>query len=78
MSELEIRQIADNSDMIINGYSFTKKGTSISILNLNHPDRAMVISLDGKMLETNMEPIEQMLVLTYWQKNAVLLEDNNA
>lgn len=78
MSDIELKKIADNSDMIINGYSFTKKDHIISILNLNHPDRAMIISPDGKMLETNMEPIEQTLVLNYWQKNSSLVEDNDA
>lgn len=63
MSDIELKKIADNSDMIVNGYSFTKKESIISILNLNHPDRAMIISSEGKMLETNMEPIEQALVL---------------
>ncbi len=31
MSDIELKKIADNSDMIINGYSFTKKDHIISI-----------------------------------------------
>lgn len=28
MSDIELKKIADNSDMIVNGYSFTKKNES--------------------------------------------------
>lgn len=78
MSEQELQRIAEDSAMIINGYAFTKRSDSISILNLNHPERAMLLSREGKMLETNMEPIEQALVLKYWEKNALFMEDEDA
>ena len=29
MSDIELKKIADNSDMIVNGYSFTKKDVSL-------------------------------------------------
>ena len=48
MPEGMIKQIADNAEMIVNGYAFTKKENGfISILNLEHPDCAMVIAKDG-------------------------------
>lgn len=78
MSESEIKQIADQAQMVVGGYSFTKKENVIFILNLEHPDRAMTISPKGKMLETNMDPIEQVLVLKYWEKNASFMEDCDA
>ena len=78
MSEHEIKEIADHAQMVVGGYSFTKKDTVICILNLEHPDRAMTISPKGKMLETNMDPIEQVLVLKYWEKNASFMEDCDA
>ena len=78
MPENELIKIANNAEMIVNGYAFTKKDEGYSVLNLANPDKAMVISNDGKMLETNMEPIEQALVLSYYEKNRVLLEGNNA
>lgn len=78
MPESELMRIADNAGMVVNGYAFTKKGSVISILNLNNPDSAMVIARDGKILETNMSPIEQVLVLKYWAKNSVFMEDTDA
>ena len=78
MPESELVKVASNADMIVNGYAFTKKDGGYSVLNLANPDKAMVISTSGKMLETNMEPIEQTLVLSYYEKNRVLLEDDNA
>lgn len=78
MPENELIKIANNAEMIVNGYAFTKKDEGYSVLNLANPDKAMVISNDGKMLETNMEPIEQALVLSYYEKNRVLLEGDNA
>ena len=78
MHENELIKVANNAEMIVNGYAFTKKDEGYSVLNLANPDKAMVISNDGKMLETNMEPIEQVLVLSYYEKNRVLLEGDNA
>ena len=78
MPENELIKVANNAEMIVNGYAFTKKDEGDSVLNLANPDKAMVISNDGKMLETNMEPIEQALVLSYYEKNRVLLECDNA
>ena len=78
MPENELINVANNAEMIVNGYAFTKKDEGYSVLNLANPDKAMVISNDGKMLETNMEPIEQALVLSYYEKNRVLLEGYNA
>ncbi len=78
MPESELMRIADNAGMVVNGYAFTKKGSTISILNLNNPGSAMVIARDGKILETNMSPIEQVLVLKYWAKNSVFMEDADA
>ena len=78
MSEKELISIADSSDMIVGGYSFTKKGDKVSVLNLNNPSSAMVLLLNGKIAETNMDPIEQALVLRHWQKNSSFLEAENA
>ena len=43
----KIKQIADQADMIINGYAFTREENRIRILNLNNPEKALVISEDG-------------------------------
>ena len=74
MSEKELLTIAENADMVVDGYAFTKVDNFFSILNLNKPTSAMTIFSDGKIIETNMDPIEQALVLSYWRRNAFLLE----
>ena len=38
MSDDELKIIADNADMIVKWYAFTRKEGFISILNLKHPD----------------------------------------
>ncbi len=78
MPESKIEEIANNADMIINNYAFTRKDGTISILNLKHPERAMVISEDGKMLETNMDEIEQVIVLNIWEKDSEYMEATGA
>ena len=74
----KLKEIADQADMIVNGYAFTKEGSQIRILNLNNPEKALVISDDGKVLETTMDDIEIRIVLDYWDNNREFMEDINA
>ena len=55
--------------MIINGYAFTKCEEGFRILNLNRPDRALVISKTEEILETSMDDIEIQIVIDYYRKN---------
>ena len=75
MSETKIREIADKADMIIRGYAFTREDALIRILNLNDRESSMVITSDGTMVETNMDEIEQALVLDIWQKDSKYMEE---
>ena len=54
----DIKTIADEADVIINGYAFTRKVDGIHVLNLNRPDKAVVFIADGQVLETTMDDIE--------------------
>lgn len=74
----KIKEIADKADMIINGYSFTRENGKIRILNLNNVQKALVISADGKVLETTMDDIEVRIALDYWNDNLEFMEDENA
>ena len=65
----KIKEIADKADMIVNGYAFTRENDQIRILNLNNLDKALVISADGKVLETTMDDIEIRIVLDYWNSD---------
>lgn len=55
---LDIKSIADKADIIINGYAFTRKADRIHVLNLNSPDKAVVFSSSGEVLETTMEGLD--------------------
>ena len=59
----DIKIIADNADFIVNGYAFTRDDDRIKVLNLNSPDKAVVFSVDGEVLETTMDDIELSIVL---------------
>ena len=69
-----LREIADRADMIVNGYSFTKDGDAVRVLNLNRPEKASVFRMDGEMLETSMDDIELHIVQEYLAKNRRFLE----
>ena len=70
MPEEKLKMIADNADMIIRGYAFTREDDLIRVFNLNNKESSMVILADGTMVETNMDEIEQALVGEIWRKNA--------
>ena len=74
----KIKEIADKADMIVNGYAFTRENDQIRILNLNNLDKALVISEDGKVLETTMDDIEIRIVLDYWNRDREFMEDEDA
>ncbi len=72
---IDIEKIADNADMIINGYAFTREDGRIRILNLHRSFCAAVLSPDGEMLETNMSDIEAAIVTNYYIRNREFMED---
>ncbi len=49
---IDVMQVADRADMIINGYAFTKDDNVIRVLNLNSPDKAVLMDMSGDVLET--------------------------
>ena len=65
----KIREIADRADMIVNGYAFTRENGQIRVLNLNNLDKALVLSEDGRVLQTTMDDIEICIVLYYWDND---------
>lgn len=74
----KIKEIADKADMIVNGYAFTRENNQIRILNLNNLEKALVISEDGKVLETTMDDIEICIVLDYWNSDCEFMENEDA
>ena len=71
----DIRQVADNASLIVNGYAFTRCELGFRVLNLNRTDRAAVLSLQGHVLETSMDDIELSIVEDYWKRNVRFMEE---
>lgn len=79
MTEAKKIAIANAAEMIVGGYAFLRKGENITIVNLNQKDEhVMVITKEGKMLESSMDPIEQVIALKKWKQNAHFMEDEIA
>ena len=70
----KLQAIADNADVIVNGYAFTKSDDRIFVLNLNKPDRVAVLRSSGEVLETSMDDIELSIVTEYLQRNLKYME----
>lgn len=71
---INIKEVADNAEMIINGYAFTKYGEYIRVLNLNNPKKASLINKKGEVLETSMDDVEIDIVDDYYNKNRKYME----
>lgn len=75
MPDERIKQIADNADMIVRGYAFTREGDLIRVFNTNDGLSATVITTDGVMIESNMDEMEQALVQSIWQRDSIFMKD---
>ena len=79
----EVLDAADKADMIVNGYAFFRMEDGlINIVDLNHLDSVMVVKRGGEIVRTNMDPIEQQIVLKYFHRNLQFIandagEDND-
>jgi len=71
----DVMCVANNADMIINGYAFTREDDRIRILNLNNPTKALSLNRDGLVLETSMDDIEIQIVKGYLKKNLEFMEE---
>lgn len=63
---LDLKKIADEAEVIISGYAFTKCDEGVSVFNLNNAKSAAVFQLDGTLIETNMDDIELAIVRDYF------------
>ena len=75
---VDILKVADEADMIVNGYAFTLNEAGCRVLNLNRPDRAVVFSKNYEVLETSMDDIEIQIVKYYLLKNKKFIEGCDA
>ena len=68
-------KIADEADVIVNGYAFTKSGSNVRVLNLNASGKATVLNNAGEVLETSMDDVELDIVLEYYARNRKYMEE---
>lgn len=74
MKDEEKIKIADEADMIVNGFAFTRMNLGIRIVNLNSDGDTMIITSAGKVLESSMDPIEETIALDIWKQDAEFME----
>ena len=74
----DVIKVANEADMIVNGYAFTHCTEGYRVLNLNRPDKAVVLSKTGDVLETRMDDIEKQIVRNYLRKNSEFMEECDA
>lgn len=75
MPEHMREQMADSADMIVDGYAYQKYEDNIRVVNLNTSRcNAIVMTKDGKVLEGDMDPIEEKIAIDTWLDNAEFME----
>lgn len=75
LSEMEVRRIAEEAEIIVCGYAFTALEDSlVRILDLKHPDCFMIVNSEAEIIETNMAPIEQRIVLELCRRNLKFMD----
>ena len=72
---INIEKIADEADMILNGYAYTRKQDIIQVQNLNDSKSASVLSLDGDVLEITMDDIKLSIILDYYKRNCKYMKE---
>ena len=75
---IDIKKLADEADVIINGYAFFKHELGVQVLNLNNTVRAAVFSRENEMLETTMDDIEVSIVKEYVERSWKYMENEIA
>ena len=71
----DIRKLADEADMIVDGYAFTKCQRGYRVNNLNNPERAAILSNEGQPLEMSMDDIEISIIMDIFQKDKKYMEE---
>lgn len=62
---VDVETIASNADVIICGFAFLSENNFIKVINLNNAHGVAVFKLDGTLVETNMDPVEQSVARGY-------------
>ena len=73
MPEAQLKDIADSSDLIVNGYAFTKGKDGVRVLNLRNGKAALILA-NHEISETNMDDVDISLAIRYLKENEQFME----
>ena len=73
------RMIADEADVIIDGYAFIKKDEGrVTVVNLNREGHAALVFPSGEVVESSMDEIELAIAMDYLRRAKAYMEDSHA
>ena len=76
---LDVEKVAQDANMVVNGYAFTATDNGwVRVLNLNAPERALVLSEAGELLETSTDDIEVRIARDYYLANKEFMGSRDA
>lgn len=71
-----LEQIADEADVILNGFAVQKiENDWYRVFNLNKGNTASVFMKDGELVETNMDDIELVIAKEKFQEALTYIEE---
>ena len=73
MSEIQAKEIADSSDLVVNGYAYTKTDAGIRVLNLRNGKAALIVG-NHEVSETSMDDVDLSLAIRYLKENVQFME----
>ena len=68
MDEDKARAIAENSDLVLNGYAVTLDAGNFRVVNLR-TGKAAYIMASGELSETNMDEVESAIAMRIVSEN---------
>lgn len=68
------KEIADQAEVIINGYAVIKNDIGILVVNLNADNASAVFDRNDEMLETSMDNIDLAITHDYLIKSKKYME----
>lgn len=74
MNIRNIEKLAEQADMIVNGYAITKCDLGYSVVNLNIENSSAIFDENNEMIQTSMDDIELRIAHDYLVKNKKILE----
>lgn len=75
---IDEERIADEANVIINGYAVSMCREGLRVFNLNNGGHSAVIRKDGTLIETNMDDIELSIATQYAIQSLKYMENEYA